>query len=126
MAVGRVICYPGIRTRIGKGKRERKKSRRNRKETKKVGRGAGGIKHRTRKENKYEEKWQQMSCQYPKARGCQHPQAFRQTADTFKDSYLFVSFCSVLCRKLAWRGPVYLCLLLDSTSRMRKTSRHER
>lgn len=92
MAVGSVICYPGIRTRIGKGKRERKKSRRNRKETKK----AGGIKHRTRKENKYEEKWQQMSCQYPKARGASihKPSDRLQTLlRTLICLFPFVQFC---------------------------------
>lgn len=45
----------------------------------------------------------QMACQYPKDTGCQHPQAFRQTADTFKCSCSFVAFHSVLDRKSAQR-----------------------
>ena len=48
----------------------------------------------------------------------QRPHAFGQAADTLRSSCLFF-FCSVLDRKFAQRGHVYLCLLLDSVSRIR-------
>ena len=48
----------------------------------------------------------------------QRPHAFGQAADTLRRSCLFF-FCSVLDRKFAQRGHVYLCLLLDSVSRIK-------
>lgn len=126
--MGIVICYLAIRTKNGKGKRERKKKQ---KKQKRIQEGVGGtrqagneVKNMERK-NKQGEKWPKMACQYPKATGCQHPQAFRQTVDSFNCSCLFASFCSILDRKFAWKRHVYLCLLLASTVRMRRISRRE-
>lgn len=114
MPVGTVSCYWATHTRNGKGKRRRKKTE----ETEKNPR-VGGGKGRKSRELKNTEK--QKDRRISKRNGLsvpQHPQAFGQAADTLKCSCLFF-FCSVLDRKFVQRGHVYLCLLLDSVSRIR-------